>query len=238
MNTEEAMIGSTPAGLPVRGVQRSAALLSLTAAWFALALFAALHLLKPELDPSWRLASEYAIGRHRWIMALTFLALAISCASLVVAIHPQVQTVGGRIGLASIAGRCHLDDRCSALSNRSDHGRQGRRHNSRQPSWPRVDDRHPGFPGRGFARQLEPVSEPRVGLLAPLAARQCSLDLGRAGSDARGSGCHPAGEWRLRSKRPGRLAEPPDDPDLLRLARDCLTRRAAHERGRIPRLVR
>ena len=111
MNTEEAMIGSTPAGLPVRGVQRSAALLSLTAAWFALALFAALHLLKPELDPSWRLASEYAIGRHRWIMALTFLALAISCASLVVAIHPQVQTVGGRIGSRSIAGRCHLDGR-------------------------------------------------------------------------------------------------------------------------------
>jgi hypothetical protein len=51
------------------------------AAWAALALTAAtlrllasLHVLSPEFDPSWRVISEYALGRYGWLLSLMFLA--------------------------------------------------------------------------------------------------------------------------------------------------------------------
>jgi len=66
----------------------------------SLVLLAALHVIRPEFDPSWRMVSEYAIGEHGWVMRLAFLSLAFSFASLFVAIRSQTRTVGGRIGLA------------------------------------------------------------------------------------------------------------------------------------------
>jgi hypothetical protein len=69
------------------------------AATFAL-LLAALHFIKPELDPSWHFISEYAIGEYGWIMVLAFLSLALAYASLLVAIRSQLRTIAGRIGLA------------------------------------------------------------------------------------------------------------------------------------------
>jgi Protein of unknown function (DUF998) len=44
--------------------------------------------------------SEYAIGRHGWVMALAFFALTASYASLAIALASQVKTIGGRLGLA------------------------------------------------------------------------------------------------------------------------------------------
>jgi hypothetical protein len=69
------------------------------AATFAI-LLAALHFIKPELDPSWHFISEYAIGEYGWIMVLAFLSLALAYASLLVAIRSQLRTIAGRIGLA------------------------------------------------------------------------------------------------------------------------------------------
>lgn len=85
---------------PVTGISRTAARLSLASATMSLVLLAALHVIKPEFDPSWRMVSEYAIGEHGWVMRLAFLSLAFSFASLFVAIRSQTRTVGGRIGLA------------------------------------------------------------------------------------------------------------------------------------------
>lgn len=48
-----------------------------------LLILAALHVLKPQLDPSWRLISEYAIGRHAWLMSVAFVSLSASCFALV-----------------------------------------------------------------------------------------------------------------------------------------------------------
>lgn len=45
-----------------------AARLSFAAAATFVVLLAALHLIKPELDPSWGFISEYAIGDNGWIM--------------------------------------------------------------------------------------------------------------------------------------------------------------------------
>jgi hypothetical protein len=85
---------------PVTATSRAAARLSLAAAATFLVLLAALHVIKPELDPSWRMVSEYEIGRYGWMMVLAFLSLAFSCATLFVAIRSRIQTTGGRIGLA------------------------------------------------------------------------------------------------------------------------------------------
>ena len=61
---------------PVTAISRSAALLALAGAATFAVLLAALHFLKPGLDPSWHFISEYAIGEYGWIMALAFLSLA------------------------------------------------------------------------------------------------------------------------------------------------------------------
>jgi len=72
---------------------------SVVAAATALVLLAALHVLSPEFDPSWRMVSEYALGNYGWVLALMFLTWALSCVALFLAIKSQIRTVGGKIGL-------------------------------------------------------------------------------------------------------------------------------------------
>ena len=74
-------------------------MMSFAAAALFLVLLAALHFIKPEFDPSWNMISQYEIGHDGWLMQLAFLFLALSCVTLVVAIHSQVSTIWGRIGL-------------------------------------------------------------------------------------------------------------------------------------------
>ena len=85
---------------PVSAIPQTVARLSMAAAATALVLLAALHLLSPELDPSWRMVSEYALGNFGWVLALVFLSMALSCVALFLAIRSQIRTVGGKIGLA------------------------------------------------------------------------------------------------------------------------------------------
>lgn len=73
--------------------------LAALAAALALVLLAALHALSPEFDPSWRMVSEYALGRYRWVLSILFVAWALSCVLLFVALLPHVRTLGGKIGL-------------------------------------------------------------------------------------------------------------------------------------------
>lgn len=84
---------------PATAISRTAARLSFAGAAAFLVLLVALHFIKPELDPSWRMISEYAIGRYGWVMVLAFLSLAFSCVTLFVAVRGQIRTTGGRIGL-------------------------------------------------------------------------------------------------------------------------------------------
>jgi hypothetical protein len=57
-----------------------------------------LHFLKRELDPSWRMISEYEIGRHGWMMRLAFFCWGASVLAATIAIWPSLQTIGGVIG--------------------------------------------------------------------------------------------------------------------------------------------
>ena len=78
---------------------RTAARLSWGAAAMSLVLLAALHVVSPEFDPSWRMVSEYALGDYGWVLGLMFLCMAVSCLALLIAIKSQIRTIGGKIGL-------------------------------------------------------------------------------------------------------------------------------------------
>ncbi|AJY73522.1 DUF998 domain-containing protein [Paenibacillus beijingensis] len=84
---------------PETQISQTAARLSWASAVLFLVLLAALHVIKPEFDPSWRMVSEYAIGRNGWVMTVAFLSLSVSCAALFVAIRSQIRTAGGYVGL-------------------------------------------------------------------------------------------------------------------------------------------
>jgi hypothetical protein len=56
-----------------------------------------LHFLKRELDPSWRMISEYEIGRFGWMMRIAFFCWGASVIALLVTIWPSLQSVSGVI---------------------------------------------------------------------------------------------------------------------------------------------
>ena len=74
--------------------------LAIAASVSTLALLAALHVLSPEFDPSWRAVSEYATGQHGAVLSAMFLSWAVSSWALAFSLWPQVQARWGRIGLA------------------------------------------------------------------------------------------------------------------------------------------
>ena len=87
---------------PVMVISHAAARLSLGTAAAFVVLLAVLHVIKPELDPSWRFISEYELGHYGWMMVLAFLSLAGSYIALFIAIRRQIRTIGGYIGLACL----------------------------------------------------------------------------------------------------------------------------------------
>ena len=65
----------------------------------ALIALAALHILKPEVHPSRNMISQYALGRHGWVMAICFAAFAAASACLFAALIASVPSLLGHIGL-------------------------------------------------------------------------------------------------------------------------------------------
>jgi len=62
-----------------------------------LSLLFLLHFLKRELDPSWRMISEYEIGRFGWMMRLAFFCWGASVLALLIAIWPFLLPISGTI---------------------------------------------------------------------------------------------------------------------------------------------
>lgn len=58
-----------------------------------LVLLGALHILEPEFDPSWRVVSEYSLGRFGLLMNFAFLALATSYLATALALRPHLRPV-------------------------------------------------------------------------------------------------------------------------------------------------
>lgn len=89
-----------PAAAPAPAATNLAARACIAATATFAALVAALHFVKPELDPSRRFISEYAIGDHGWMMQVAFLSLALGYVALALALRAQLRTIGGRVGAA------------------------------------------------------------------------------------------------------------------------------------------
>lgn len=64
-----------------------------------LVLLAALHVASPEFDPSWRMVSEYALGRHPWLLSGMFLCWALSSWALAAALRPIARGWIAKAGL-------------------------------------------------------------------------------------------------------------------------------------------
>ena len=61
-------------------------------------LLAVLHFLKADLAPSWHFISEYAIGRHGWVMQAAFLLLGGANIATWVAMRPCLGNAWGKAG--------------------------------------------------------------------------------------------------------------------------------------------
>jgi hypothetical protein len=72
----------------------------LVAAALALIALASLHILKPDIHPSRTMISQYALGRHGWVMAVCFASFGVASACLFAALAAHVPSLLGRIGLA------------------------------------------------------------------------------------------------------------------------------------------
>lgn len=60
------------------------AILSIATGILSLISLIALHFTSPELKPSWRMVSEYALGKHKWILTSMFVCWAISSICLAI----------------------------------------------------------------------------------------------------------------------------------------------------------
>jgi hypothetical protein len=63
-----------------------------------LALLVLLHFLEPEFDPSWRMISEYEIGKYGWLMTIAFICWGLGVLDLQYALAPALKTLGGKVG--------------------------------------------------------------------------------------------------------------------------------------------
>lgn len=84
---------------PVTDIEVHAARISITSGVLFALLLGSLHFLEPEFDPTWRFISEYTLGKFGWLMSLAFVAIAISLASIGVAVFSRVRNMVGYIGL-------------------------------------------------------------------------------------------------------------------------------------------
>jgi len=83
--------------------QDQAARLAITLSVSFLTILTLLHFLKPEFDPSWRMISEYEIGRFGWLMRVNFPIWGLSLLTFAVAFWQKVNGFGGKFGLGWFA---------------------------------------------------------------------------------------------------------------------------------------
>jgi len=89
---------STPI-IPERSASRTASIVAFSAGLTTLVFLAALHVLSPEFDPSWRVVSEYANGHYGWLLSLMFGCWAVSTWTLAYALWRYLKTTPERLGL-------------------------------------------------------------------------------------------------------------------------------------------
>lgn len=84
-------------------VSQFAARSAVGAAAVAVLVLLALHLLKPDLQPSRTMISQYALGPHGWLMGICFFAFALASAVVLVSLVEVVRGPLGWLGLLALA---------------------------------------------------------------------------------------------------------------------------------------
>ena len=84
---------------PLTAIRKLPAIIALGAGAGFVVLLILLHILRPDLDPSWRFISEYAVGRFGYLMIIAFLTLSAGYVSLFLAIRSQAPSIWGKVGL-------------------------------------------------------------------------------------------------------------------------------------------
>jgi hypothetical protein len=95
-------------------------------------LFAAVHLVRSDRHPTWQFPSDYALGRHGWIMTAAFIAMAVSAFTTAIATkrslsgwRPRIARAGLYISSAGllIAAVYQTDPTGTATADLSGHGK-------------------------------------------------------------------------------------------------------------------
>ena len=76
--------------------------LPVAAAGLAAGLLAAVHVARPELDPSWVPISDFALGRHGWLMNGAFIAWGAATVTAALSVWPRVRGRLARAGLVLV----------------------------------------------------------------------------------------------------------------------------------------
>jgi hypothetical protein len=63
----------------------------------------ALHFASPEFQPSWRMISEYAMGKHHWLITSFFIFWGLSSFTLCILLWPNVTGLWATIGIILLA---------------------------------------------------------------------------------------------------------------------------------------
>jgi Protein of unknown function (DUF998) len=77
----------------------SLSLLTISFAGLSLLSLVILHFLSPEFKPSWRMISEYAMGKHKWLVTSFFVCWGLSSIFLSLLLWNKVNTVWGTVGV-------------------------------------------------------------------------------------------------------------------------------------------
>lgn len=62
----------------------------------------ALHFLSPEFQPSWRMISEYALGKYKWLLTLFFVTWGIASMLLAIGLWHEMQSNWAKFGLVLV----------------------------------------------------------------------------------------------------------------------------------------
>jgi hypothetical protein len=74
-------------------------MLTIASAAVSLLSLLVLHFISPEFKPSWRMISEYAIGKHKGVLTTFFLGWGLSSVSLALLLWNSVTTIWGTVGV-------------------------------------------------------------------------------------------------------------------------------------------
>lgn len=78
------------------------ALLTIASGSLSLLCLLALHFTSPEYQPSWRMISEYALGKHKWLLTVFFLLWGLCTMLVAVMLWSKVTSTWAMVGIILI----------------------------------------------------------------------------------------------------------------------------------------